>query len=251
MYPIVIRLCFVVLFMGTSVCLAQTATPERPVMVAKRAAQPVVVDGKLDEAVWKSAPTYAYHLADDRDLGKKDAVREPGEVRLAWDKDFFYVAVRFTDSDVNARGTKRNEFHFEQGDTAEVFLKPLSNTVYWELYVTPHSMTSTYCFPSFERRQEPASFQYQMKISVAGAVEGTLNNAEDTDRVWTGEMAIPRAELERWGDAFPGKGWTILAARYNYSRALGAASPELTMTPRLPQTNYHYHAGYALLRLEE
>ena len=222
----------------------------RPVMVARHTNTPIIIDGKLDEAVWRTAHAYPYHLADDRDPEKKDAVQEAGEVRLAWDEANLYVAVRFVDSDVVTRGEKRNELHFLKGDTAEVFLKPLTNTIYWELYDTPHSQTSTFCFPSLERRQEPGSFQYKMDIQVAGAVDGTLNDSTNTDRQWTGEMAIPRKELERWGDAFPGYGWTIFAARYNYSKNLINEGQELTMTPRLQKTNFHDHSGYALLKLK-
>jgi len=223
---------------------------ERPAMIAKHTKTPIVIDGKLDEPVWRKAPAYPYHLADDRDPEKKDAVQEAGEVRLAWDDKNLYMAARFTDSDVVAKGEKRNELHFLKGDTAELFLKPLTNTIYWELYVTPNSQTSTFCFPSFERRNEPGAFQYQMEIHVAGRVDGTLNDSSDTDLEWTGEMAVPRAELERWGDRFPGYGWTILAARYNYSKNLKGEGSELTMTPRLKATNYHDHSGYALLKLK-
>ncbi len=81
-------------------------------------------------------------------------------------------------------------------------------------------------------------------------MQGTLGNWKDTDTCWTAEMAIPIKDLARHGNAFgPQADWRILVSRYNYSRYLDGPGPELTMTPRLPRTNYHDRPNYARLVL--
>jgi len=209
---------------------------------------PVRMDGRLDDPVWRDAPAYPLHLAADVDPGGLDDVQEPGEARFAWDDDNLYIAIHYTDSDVVAEGEHDNDMHFTMGDVGEVFIKPDGNTLYWELYVTPHGMKSAFFFPSWSRSL-PSSFDYTMDLHVAAKVDGSLNDWTDRDKGWTGEMAIPRAELEQYGDAFPGEGWSILVARYNYGRYLEKQGAELTMMPRLPMTSYHYHPGYARLEL--
>ena len=226
------------------------APKKREVMVAARAEKPVNVDGKLDDAVWKNAKAYPLHLGDDAPDGAR--LQEGGEARLAWDDKYLYVAVKYYDSDIVAEGNENQTHHFETGDVAEVFIKPASNTCYWELYVTPHSKTSTYWFPGSGRAGLPSGFDYEMEIHVGGQCQGTFNNYQDKDTSWTGEMAIPIKELTRHGDKFgPGEKWTVLVARYNYGRWLKGTGPELSMTPKLPVTSYHLLEGYAELRLEK
>ncbi len=230
--------------------MSHAASVERPVMVASRTETPVKIDGVLDDDVWSTAKAYPLYLGKD-DPTEKDSPMEAGEARLAWDDQYLYVAVLYHDSDIVAEGTKDQEHHYLMGDLAEVFLKPEANTWYWELYVTPHGKKTHLWFPGSGRMGLKSSEAYSMELHVAAQCQGTLNDWKDKDTSWTGEMAIPIKELERFGDKFgPDTAWTILVSRYNYSRYLPLRGPELSMTPQLPVTSYHYHDGYATLRLE-
>ena len=228
---------------------APRAGADRAVMEAPYTAIPVRVDGKLDDPVWQNAPRYEFSLGGD-ELEKGNVLEERGEARLAWDDRFLYLAVTFVDSDIVAEADEDQVHHYRTGDLAELFLKPASNTWYWELYVTPHQRKTHLWFPGRGRLGVPSSDAYEMELHVAAQCDGTLNDWQDKDNRWTGEMAVPIAELTRHGDAFgPGQAWTILVARYNYSRYLGHYGPELSMTPKLPVTAYHHLEGYAALRL--
>lgn len=223
----------------------------RPEMVAKYTETPVKVDGVLDDEAWETAVAYPLHLGLDQ-LEQGNTLHEPGEVRLTWDDEFLYVGVLFHDSDIVAEGVKDQEHHYLTGDLAEVFLKPDANTWYWELYVTPHSKKTHLWFPGSGRLGLKSSEDNDMELYVAAQCQGTLNDWRDRDESWTAEMAIPIRELKRYGDDFgPEAAWTILVARYNYSRYLPLRGPELSMTPQLPITSFHYHDGYAALRLEK
>jgi len=219
-------------------------------MVAARAGQPIVVDGKLDEAVWQTGRVYALHLADDRDPSGADAVREPGRAQLAWDDEHLYVAIRYSDTDIVANSDEDQDLHFRRGDVAEVFLWPADSTWYWELYVTPRGNKTAFFFPGGGRAFMDDFDDAEMDLRVAAQVQGTLGNWKDTDTAWTAEMAIPIKDLERHGSAFgPRTDWRVLVSRYNYSRYLDRPGPELTMTPRLPRTSYHDRPNYARLVL--
>jgi len=228
---------------------SQTTDNAAEVMIAKYTAEPVIVDGDLDEPVWKEAKVYKMCLPVDRAANSQ--LEETGEVRLAWDKEYFYVGVKFNDSDIVAEGTADQLHHYRFGDVCELFLKPADKTWYWELYVTPQGKKTTFFFPSQGRKGLPSCFEdYRSDLEVGAQCEGTLNNWQDRDGRWTAEMAMPIKDLTARGEKFgPGGDWRILIARYNYSYYLVKKGPELSSTPRLSVANYHLLDEYAVLKL--
>lgn len=227
-----------------------TGTRGLPVMYASYTASPLLVDGILDEDVWKKTAVYNMDLADDSSAGGK-VVEEGGQIRLAWDDEYFYVGISFEDSDIAAEGQADQIRHYDFGDVAELFLKPANHTWYWELYVTPLSMKSSYCYPGRGRLGLSRGVEdYKCGLKVAAQYIGTCNNWQDKDKSWTAEMAMPIRDLTARGETFgPQSDWRILVARYNYSRYLKEI--ELSMTPRLSKTLYHSLEEYAVLRLME
>ena len=218
-------------------------------MVARYTPSRVIIDGWLDEMMWREAKAYPLGLARDR-AGRNNHVEEEGVIRLAWDDRYLYVAVDFKDSDVVAEGLTDQLPHFQLGDVCEVFLKPENQSWYWELYVTPLSRKSNFFFPGSGRFGLQSNFQYDCGMRVSAKFEGTINNWQDKDKRWTAEMAIPIRDLRANGETFgPGSDWRILVARYNYSRYRTQRGPELTMVPTLSETNFHLLDEYIPLRL--
>ena len=219
------------------------------VMIARYTAEPVVVDGKLDEPIWKEAEVYKMCLPDDR--AEDNQLEETGEVRLAWDNEYFYLGVKFNDTDIVAEGKVDQLQHVGLGDTCELFLKPADRPWYWELYVTPRGKKTTYFFPSQGRFGLPSCFEdYSSGLRVAAQCAGTLNDWQDRDDCWTAEMAMPIKDLTARGDKFgPDQDWQILVGRYNYSYYLRRHGPELSAAPRLPVTSFHLLKNYAVLKL--
>jgi hypothetical protein len=252
---------FGVLTAGVSMmigCAAQTkqfseqaSVTINPVMVAKYTSSPIVLDGKLDDPAWKSAVVYSLSLSDD--LAKKDKkLTEAGEVRLAWDENYLYLGINFTDSDIVAEGEKDQLHHYLFGDLAELFLKPEGKTWYWELYVTPLSMKTSLFFPGRGRLGLKSADNYSCGLKVAAHNNGTVNQWTDRDTGWTAEMAMPIKDLTARGETFgPGSHWKIFVGRYNYSRYLNTIGPELSMTPPLSMTNYHRTEEYAVLQFQK
>jgi len=221
-----------------------------PELAAAYAAQGVRIDGKLDEAVWKTAKVYQLVFGKDR-LERGDQLQEPGQVQLAWDEKYFYIGIKFYDTDIVAEGTRGNEHHYRMGDLCELFLWPAKSPWYWELYVTPHGLKTHFWFPSAGRFGLPSTFEgYTCGLQVAAEIHGTLNNWHDTDEYWTAEMAMPVADLTAQGDAWaPAGDWRILVARYNFSFRLPAK--ENTMIPQLSRTNFHLREEYGRIRFEK
>ena len=220
--------------------------PAPPEVQAVYAQHDLVIDGRLDEAVWKTAPVYALALPADR-AAAGDALQEAGSARFAWNERYFYMAVEFADSDVVAEGEADGEHHFTKGDLAELFLWPEAHSWYWELYVTPHAKQTSFFFPS-PGRILPSSFKNHLPLSVGAQVQGTFNDWSDRDQGWTAEMAVPVSELTQRGEAWgPDAPWRILVGRYNYSVHL--PKTEISALPTLSKTNYHLRNEYARLNL--
>ncbi len=230
-----------------SACAKEEPMPKPKPLVAKFTATPVALDGNLDDAAWKKAEKYKLRLpADKAAEGKK--LLEPGEVMLAWDDNFFYVAASLADSDVVAEGDEDQLHHYRMGDLIELFLKPDDQSWYWELYATPKGKKTSFWFPGRGRLGLESCYKYDCGLRVAARVDGTLNDWQDKDKGWTVEMAMPIADLTARGETFrPGSKWSILVARYNYSRYLPWV--ENSATSALSRTNYHLLEEYRPLKL--
>jgi hypothetical protein len=98
--------------------LAPPALADLPPVRAVRTERPVIVDGLLDEEVWKNDQACAGFIQEEPDQGV--APRQRTEVRVAFDDDALYVAARLFDSapdSIVARLARRD------GDAAsDVFL---------------------------------------------------------------------------------------------------------------------------------
>lgn len=226
---------------------------ERPVVKAVRAAEPVVVDGRLDDPVWRRAPRYALEKSAERTAQRPGGTVDPGYVQFAWDDEYFYLAARFTDRDVQAWSDEDQKHHYNLGDVCELFLKPRDSTWYWEMYVTPKGNKTLFWFPGPGLLRHPSNFEHDpAPLRVAAQVQGTLNDWSDVDEGWTAEMAVPISLLTEHGDAFgPGAEWLLLVGRYSHSRYGEHQGPQLTSHPRLPRGGFHDWRNYADLQFVE
>ena len=251
-----ISLWILSLVYNTAIAEENSLMPPRPgmlppesVMIAKYTQKTVVLDGKLDDQAWKSAETYSLALADDR-AGRGETLEEGAEVQLAWDDQYLYIGVKYIDSEIIAEGTQDQLPHFMLGDVCEVFLKPKNQPWYWELFATPLAKKSHLWWPKINSIGSYDAYNNQSDMKVAASCQGTPNQPQDRDQYWIVEIAMPIRDLAAKGAEFqPGDDWSIMVARYNYSRYLNRKGPELSMNPKLTKTNYHLVDEYATLLL--
>jgi hypothetical protein len=177
-----------VLAIGISCAAALPASEApRPEVRVKKAARPISVDGKLDEAAWKGAAEVTLRSAD----GKKDAARGT-RVKIAYDDRNLYLAFACQDPDIWTAHRGRDS-HMWTEDVIECFIDvDPEDPAYVELEVNPHGDIFDGLF--FARRGK-VLMSWNPEIRAAVAVDGTVDKREDVDRSWTVEMAIPVAEL--------------------------------------------------------
>src|SRR3954452_12427316 len=89
---------------------AQAVTTERPVgplphYEVKRAATPIQVDGKLNDAAWQGASTLNFVFPWDDQKGAKQKTT----VRILWDDQYLYLGYDCEDGDVTAIYTKHDD----------------------------------------------------------------------------------------------------------------------------------------------
>ncbi len=161
--------------------------PARPLPVrAVRATQPIVIDGVLDEPVWRADNAVTYLPQSDPDQGAPSAQRV--EIRIAYDDDAVYVGARMFDS---------------SPDSIVARLSRRDNQVGSDLFAV--------AFDTFHDHRTG----YYFGVSAAGTqFDGTLMNDDWDDdswdgvwssRVrrdaqgWTAEMRIPFSQMRCGG----------------------------------------------------
>jgi hypothetical protein len=99
--------------------LASRASDTRiPAVRAVRAEHPPVIDGRLDDEVWRTAPAHAGFL--QKSPREAAPAAEPTEVRILYDDGALYIAARMSESD---RGKIRGDLaRRDEGDGRDLFV---------------------------------------------------------------------------------------------------------------------------------
>ncbi|MEW5738353.1 MAG: carbohydrate-binding family 9-like protein [Myxococcota bacterium] len=177
-----------------------------------RAAKAPLIDGKLDDDVWKSAPEVVLQGSfDGRPVERKTTFR------AVWDDEFLYVAFWAEDKDAWGTLRKKDDPIYTE-DACEVFLDANGDgATYNELQVSPHNVNFDASFVA--RRSDLAeAMKWESGMQTAVQVKGTLDDASDTDEFWSAEMKIPLKNLNSVPRLPPQKGdkWRFNAYRLEH-----------------------------------
>lgn len=187
---------------------------------AYRVAQPIKIDGRLDEPAWTNAPwSPRFHdiLTGGRTIHDTRAC-------VTWDETNLYVAYRVEEPFVHARFTEHNKPIWQDNDV-EFFIA--GRDAYYEFEINAFNTTYEVFFiweeayesggfakaPEFERSKlrpfngvgfhnhprgkRLANFKWDFPgLKTAVAIDGTVNKDDDRDRGWTVELAFPWKGLE-------------------------------------------------------
>jgi hypothetical protein len=174
---------------SVSLCLCGlTFLLQAPTAEVLRAPSPVVIDGKLDDAAWKTA-------APLKLVKNIDGSESPlaSEARILYDDRFFYFAFRFADDNIWATMKERDDRLWTE-EVAEVFLQADARyPAYIELEVNPlGAMLDIYLVDV--RKPLPYKSWNSANLKWAVQVNGTVDG-QPGDKEWTAEIALPLEDV--------------------------------------------------------
>jgi len=169
------------------------ARPARPALTPVRAQQAPSIDGRLDDAIWRSAALIDTFVQEEPIEGAPAS--EQTEVRVAYDSERLYIGIAAHYADVNLRRANRSDRdRTDEDDTVTVFLEPFLD------YIRGYSFSV-----NGYGVQRDSMIVVQNAQSDAGG--NTSFNAlyysggQLVEDGWTAEMAIPFKSLR-----YPGRG---------------------------------------------
>jgi hypothetical protein len=187
--------------------------------VCYRAAGPIVLDGRIDEAAWRAAPW-------SEDFGDIEGDRKPKpryrtRVKMLWDDRGLYLAAELEEPHVWATIIQHDAVIFHDNDF-EVFLDPDGDShLYAELELNARNTTWDLLLPRPYKDGGKAIDAWEITgLKTAVHVQGTLNDPRDTDRGWSVEIfwpwrgltelnykAVPPRDGEQWRINFSRVEW--------------------------------------------
>lgn len=158
--------------------------------VCYRAARPVLVDGRLDDAVWKAVPWTDDFVDIEGDARPRPRFRT--RAKMLWDDSFFYVAAELEEPHVWGTLTNHDAVIFHDNDF-EVFIDPDGDShEYYEFEINALNTGWDLFLKQPYKDGGPALNEWEIPGLATGIhVRGTLNHPIDKDEGWTVEMAFP------------------------------------------------------------
>ena len=202
------------LFILVMLRLSLSAQPKE--YVCYRASGKITIDGKLNDAAWRKAPTT--DLFVDIEGDRKPRPRFATRAKMLWDANYFYIAAELEEPHVWGTLTKRDSVIFHDNDF-EVFIDPNGDrNEYYEFEINALNTGWDLFLPKPYRDGGKADNSWDIiGLKTAVHIQGTLNNPNDKDQGWTVEIAMPWKALAQYAHkaAPPNEGdeW-----RVNFSR---------------------------------
>ncbi|WP_165041761.1 carbohydrate-binding family 9-like protein [Dysgonomonas sp. ZJ709] len=195
----------IVLCQTTTIVLAQSPFAGRENLfttplnyVAGFTSTPPVIDGNINDDVWKKAAWTVYFEDIEGDLKPKPYYET--RMKMLWDDKYIYFAAELKDPHVWANLRKHDEIVFYDNDF-EIFIDP-SNTThkYFEIEINALNTIFDLFLAKPYRNGGPAHHEWNTPGMLhAVNIQGTLNNASDEDKGWTVEIAVPFTALSMMG----------------------------------------------------
>jgi len=190
--------------LAATIPVKRQAPPPRKRYVARKATGPISIDGKLDEAEWKAAPSTGAFLNT-----MTGAPAGPDtQAKLLWDDKFLYVAFQNADTDIWSSLNKRDDKLWTQ-EADELMIDADGNgRGYVELQVAPNGNLFDTYLPQYRKYEDSLDpkrkpYSWNSKANVKVTVDGTLNKHDDQDRSWTVELALPLEDVKGLDTAAP------------------------------------------------
>ncbi len=238
------RLC---LFAALLVCT--NALAAEPVTLSdyecRWAAAAIEIDGKADEAAWKSAQEiikFGLPWLKENARASKTATK----AGLLWDREFLYFFADLEDHDLFADVSEHDGKCWDN-DVFELFFRPsMERPAYYEFQVNALGTKFDSIMPKGGRPFEEVIKDGRFEWKTAVVRRGTLDNRKDRDQGWSVEGRIPWTDLVRTGGRpQAGDVWRFALCRYDYTFG---QEPELSSCAPLTERSFHQTEQYAKLK---
>ncbi len=207
--------------------------------VCYRANTPIVIDGKLDDADWKSAPWTDTFV--DIQGAALPRPRFETRAKMLWDDTYFYVAAQLQEPHVWATLDKHDSVIFQDNDF-EIFIDPDGdNQEYYEIEINALNTEWDLFLKKAYRDGGPAINEWEIPgLKTGVSIDGTINAFNDTDRSWSVEFAIPWKVLAEYAHrpAPPADGeqWRVNFSRVEWHHEIHLG--KYRKVPTRPEDNW-------------
>ncbi|NND07914.1 MAG: carbohydrate-binding family 9-like protein [Saprospiraceae bacterium] len=223
---------------------------EHPLFTALRTNQPITIDGKISEAVWRKTESrtldYFYRVDEPTD-------QQVTTFRMLWDEQNLYVSFDCSDQFITARELERDaQPYFD--DCAEIFLIPAPDSLpmHYGFELNLYKASNDFVHLNEIYQGQSGSVRgFDPNFEVEVTVHGTLNDNSDRDEGWTMEMAIPLKVfhgMHKFSPVQEGNRWAFLAVRQDRNDATGNRRSTSTIFPIYDiNKNVHQRNRFGLL----
>jgi hypothetical protein len=210
----------------------------------------LTIDGKLDEAAWKTAPVLA--LVDVANGQKPTNSPVNGSARVLWNDTNLYVGFEVEEANI-VGGFPKNakDPHLWTKDTVEVMVDPDGdgdNDDYYEIQVNPQNLVfdTQYDHYNDPKTDPDGPFGHEAwsaKLKSAVTVDGTVDKPDDTDKGYVVEAAIPFKSFNKAKKVPPalGDSWRLNFYAMKDNAGVG-------WSPILGQGNFHKASRFGRVR---
>lgn len=198
--------------------------------VVQHTSQPLTMDGNLRESDWQKAAWTTDFV--DIEGAAKPLPSLQTRVKMLWNDSTLFIAATMQEPQLWAYQTHHDDIIYKDNDF-EVFIDPDNNThQYFEVEVNAINKIFDLYLPKPYRNQGDALISWDVAGLRSGvALNGTLNQAQDQDKGWTVEMAIPLKAVRMgfpWQPPAEGTLWRINFSRVEWdTRAEGRRAVKL------------------------
>ena len=208
-----------------------------PEYTIERAKGKIRVDGKLDEADWRTAKSvgdFSFAWWDESKGAKDQTV-----AKLLWDDEHLYLSYLCYDPYISTQYEKRDDPVYLD-DCVEAFIAPEPEQIGSYYGFEINAKTACLDYLASMRKGLTAGAPWNAEgLQIAYAHDGTWNDDSDTDRSWTIEVAVPLSNFEALTGKIrpePGDVW-----RLNLNRCGGKTKPQYSQwSPSdSPRPNFH------------
>lgn len=167
--------------------------------VCMKTAEPLVIDGKVDESSWQKA-AWTKSFVDIEGSMNSVMPRFEARTKMLWDDEYFYVAAKLFEPHIWATITKRNTAIY-QDNAFEVFIDPDGDChSYYEFQMNALNTLWNLYFNRPYKNGGSGNVREMPGQKSAVYVNGTLNDPTDEDEYWAVEIAFPWAAMKQYAN---------------------------------------------------